>query len=288
MKQKPQIISDSLVKTKCKLGESPIWSPREHVLYWTDIDEQLIFRYDPQTRHFSSFELPNKVGSLGLVEDGGLVLAVENGFAFWDGDGKNVELAHQTIPDGSPCMMNDGKVDPMGRFWAGSKGPKGHSNLWFLERQNTVKEVLSGLSISNGLDWESDAFYFTDSLDSRIYRYDFDLATGQICNPEVFFESPIGVPDGLTLDANGNIWTAIWDGWKVLQLSPNGKILQKIELPVQRPTSVCFGGPALKTLFITTASVDLKKEDLSLQPLAGDLFAFEAEVSGRPCNYFLK
>jgi len=288
MDKQKNFVSDSLVKTRCKLGESPVWSTREHALYWTDIDEQLIFRFDPQTRHFSSFELPKKVGSMGLIESGGFVLAVADGFAFWDGCGKTVESIQQTISEDSPCMMNDGKVDPMGRFWAGSKGPKGLSALWCLDRKKSVKKVLDGLGISNGLDWESNSFYFTDSLDSRIFRYDFDLTTGQIRNPEVFFESPIGVPDGLTLDADGNVWTAIWDGWKVLQLSPTGEILQGIELPVQRPTSVCFGGPAMKTLFITSASIDLSTEALSLQPLAGDLFAFEAEVSGRPCNYYLK
>lgn len=288
MKPRKIIISDSLVKARNKLGESPLWSSKEHALYWTDIEEQLILRYDPQTRQFSSFELPCKVGSMGLIEDGGMVLAAEDGFTFWDGVGKTVELVQKTIPVQSPCMMNDGKVDPMGRFWAGSKGPKGLSSLWFLERQKRLKKVLGGIGISNGLDWESNVFYFTDSLEARIYRYDYDLATGKIENPTVFFESPIGVPDGLTLDTHGNLWTAIWDGWKVLQLSPTAEILQEIELPVQRPTSVCFGGPSLRTLFITSASVDLSDEALAAQPLAGDLFAFESEVPGRPCNYFTK
>jgi sugar lactone lactonase YvrE len=288
MATKKQIITDSLVNSKNKLGESPLWSTKEHSLYWTDIEEQLIFRFDPQTKQFSSFELPCKVGSMGLIEDGGMVLAVEDGFAFWDGSGKTVELIRKTIPDQSPCMMNDGKVDPMGRFWAGSKGPKGLSNLWSLGPQKHVKKVLSGLGISNGLDWESNVFYFTDSLDARIYRYDYNLAKGQIKNPSVFFESPNGVPDGLSLDVEGNVWTAIWDGWKILQLSPIAEILQEIELPVQRPTSVCFGGHSLHTLFITSASEDLTAEELVSQPLAGDLFAYESEIPGRPCNYYLR
>ena len=280
-------ITDSLVKTHNILGESPVWSTREHALYWTDIEEQLIFRYDPDTKHFSSYELPCKVGSLALIEDGRFVLAVEDGFAFWDGEGKSVDMLYKTIPNQSPCMMNDGKVDPMGRFWAGSKGPKGLANLWFLEKQNMVQKVLSGLSISNGLDWESSIFYYTDSLDARIYRYDYDLTSGQITNPRVFFESSKGVSDGLTLDYLGNVWTAIWDGWKVLQLSPAGKIMQEIAVPVQRPTSLCFGGIAFKTLFITSASVDLSEEESAAQPLAGDLFAIDLKVSGRPCNYYL-
>ena len=282
------VISNSLIKSRNKLGESPVWSTKEQALYWTDIEEKVILQYVPQTKQFSSFELPFKVGSMGLVEDGGMVLAVENGFAVWDGKAKTVEMIHHTIPQQSPCMMNDGKVDPMGRYWAGSKGPKGLSNLWLLERQNNVKKVLGGLGISNGLDWGSNVFYFTDSLDARIYRYEFDLATGQIQNPIVFFESPIGVPDGLTLDSQGNIWTAIWDGWKVLQLSPSSEILQEIELPVQRPTSVCFGGESLLTLFITSASVDLSDEEMAMQAMAGDIFAFESEIPGRLCNYFIR
>ena len=158
MAQKRQIISQSLIKTRNKLGESPVWSHKEDALYWTDIEDKLIFRYDPQTKQFTSFELPCKVGSLGLVANGGLILAVMDGFAFWDGYGKTVEMLQKTIPDHSPCMMNDGKVDPMGRFWAGSKGPKGHANLWFLENQNKLQKVLTGLGISNGLDWESNIF----------------------------------------------------------------------------------------------------------------------------------
>ncbi len=285
---KKQIITNSLVKTHNKLAESPVWSIKEHALYWTDIEEKQIFRYDPQTKQLVSFELPCKVGSMGLIEDGGMVLAVEDGFALWDGKSRTFEMIHQTIPDQSPCMMNDGKVDPMGRFWAGSKGPKGLANLWFLEKQNKVQKVLAGLGISNGLDWDSKTFYFTDSLDARIYRYDYDSFSGQIQNPSVFFESPIGVPDGLTLDSQGNLWTAIWDGWKVLQLSPASEILQEIELPVQRPSSVCFGGGSLRTLFITSASVDLSDDELAKQSLAGDIFSFESEIPGKPCSYYLR
>ncbi|HSN94694.1 MAG TPA: SMP-30/gluconolactonase/LRE family protein [Anaerolineaceae bacterium] len=281
-----QVITQSLINTRNKLGESPVWSTREQVLYWTDIEEQLVFRFNPETSQFSTFELPSKVGSFGLVEDSGLILAVQDGFAFWDGYGKSIKMLQKTIPEQSPCMMNDGKVDPMGRFWAGSKGPKGLASLWFLEKQNRLHKVLTGLGISNGLDWGTNVFYFTDSLDARIYRYDYDLATGQIENPTVFFESPKGVPDGLCIDREGNVWSAIWDGWKVIQLSPEGKILSEIELPVQRPTSLCFGGPTLQTIFITSASVDLSDEALAAQPMAGHLFAIETKTSGRPCNYF--
>ncbi|MEA4811744.1 MAG: SMP-30/gluconolactonase/LRE family protein [Anaerolineaceae bacterium] len=280
-------ITDSLLRVKNLLGEGPVWSSKEHCLYWTDIEEKLIFRLDPQTKHFSSFELPCKVGCIAFREAGGMVLAVEDGFAFWDGQSTNVDSIHKIIPAQSPCMMNDGKVDPFGRFWAGSKGPKGKANLWYLDGSKKVHKVLSGLGIANGLDWEIKSFYFTDSADRCIYRFDYDLESGKIANKSIFFESEIGVPDGLCLDSKGNIWTALWDGWQVLQLSPDGQIMQQVSLPVQRPTSLCLGGEGLKTLFITSASTELTQAELAGQPLAGDLFALEVEIPGRPANYFL-
>lgn len=263
-----------------------MWSLPEQALYWSDIDEQFIYRYHLETAHLEKWKMPSPVGSMGFVSGGGLILAVKDGFALWDGVSNSVQTMAKTIAPESPCMMNDGKVDPQGRFWAGSKGPKGLSALWMAEG-NKLRKVLTGLGIANGLDWIHHSFYFTDSLEGKIYRFDYEPVTGKIKNRTLFYEAETGVPDGLSLDREGNVWTAIWDGWKILQISPSGTVLQEIQMPVQRPTSVCFGGPDLQTLFITSARVDLSDQELSLQPLAGDVFAMQTEVPGRPANLYI-
>ena len=178
-------------------------------------------------------------------------------------------------------LFNDGKIDPIGRFWIGSKGPQGMSSLWIL-KNNNLEEKIPNLSISNGLDWnvERGYFYHTDSAENTIYRYKIDPEFKNLSDKEAFFQTTMGTPDGMTLDTEGNIWTAIWDGWKVIQLNPEGKILTEIALPVQRPTSLAFGGKDFKSLFITSAFVGLSESERQSQASAGNLFMLKTSSSG--------
>ncbi len=188
--------------------------------------------------------------------------------------------------------MNDGRVDQAGRFWAGSKGPTGTAALFKLNPDQTCQKVLPGITISNGIDWSLDntICYYTDSGNQTIYQYQFDPVEGALMEPKVFFslkdDPNSATPDGLCLDSAGNIWTAIWDGSKVLQLSPEGKILQEVRLPVSRPTSIAFSGSEFKDLYITSASTGLTAKQLNQQPYAGDLFVFQTKIPGRPANFF--
>lgn len=278
-------LSNSYIKSSDQLGESPVWDHRRGLLFWVDIDNGVIHSLEPETKQLLNYALHEKIGCLALAGEGDFILATESGLYLWNPESNQKRLLLSVqLPD--PRMLfNDGKIDPLGRFWIGSKGPKGMSSLWLL-KDNHLEEIISNLSISNGLDWDlvRGYFYHTDSGDNSIFRYQINLETTELSNKEVFFKPEIGSPDGLTLDKDGNIWTAIWDGWKVLQLNPEGEILTEISLPVKRPTSLVFGGKSFDTLFITSASVDLSETERLSQPAAGDLFMLKTRFTGNPSN----
>ncbi|HOE35668.1 MAG: SMP-30/gluconolactonase/LRE family protein [Chloroflexi bacterium] len=285
-----RFISNSLIQVGNILGECPLWHPTENALYWLDIDAGLLHRFTPYLEKMEVFDLGLRAGSFGFRKNGGLVLATETGFAFWSEQaGASADIVWLYPKDG-PIMMNDGRVDSQGRFWAGSKGPAGASSLFQLRPDGSYAPVLNNLTISNGIDWSPDGrfCYFTDSGEQAIYRY--AVQDDNLHEKELFFSTSLrrhpGTPDGLCVDAAGNIWSAIWDGSKVIQLSPQAEILQEIYLPVSRPTSIAFGGADLRDLYITSASVDLTPEQLSNQPRAGDLFRCRVEIPGRPPHFF--
>ncbi len=171
------------------------------------------------------------------------------------------------------------------------EGTKNQAKLFIFDKDKKLHVIkLEELTISNGIDWSLDnrVFYHTDSGERTIFRYDFDPQTLELSNKNVFYIPEVGTPDGLTIDSQDNLWFAIWDGWKVVQLSPDGELMSEIELPVQRPTSVILGGQDLKTLFITSASVDLPEATLyGEQPMAGDLFAVQVTIPGKKANRML-
>ena len=281
-------LTDSLIHCANILGEGPLWHPAEQKLYWIDIDLGLIQTLEPITAQRQTFNVGKKLGCYAFRQEGGLILATASGFAFWDAAGGTRQDLVSIYPPDSPLMMNDGRVDLAGRFWAGSKGPHGMASLFRLDPDLRLQQILSGVTISNGIDWSPDGCwcYYTDSGENRLHRFRFDLENGTLSDRQVFFHPGQGTPDGLTVDSAGNIWTALWDGWKVVQLSPEGDLMQEIELPVSRPTAVALGGSDLRTLFITSARADLSPADLAAQPLAGDLFSVRVETPGKPANLF--
>lgn len=285
-------LSEPLLHIKNILGESPHWHPIEQRLYWLDIEAGRLFCLNPTDLNVEYYDLGIRAGSFGFRKEGGLILATETGFGFWSSQDCTIFNPINLYEVDQGIMMNDGQVDRAGRFWAGSKGPTGTAALFKLNPDQTWQKVLPGVTISNGIDWSLDdtICYYTDSGNQTIYQYQFGPVKGALREPKVFFslrdDPNPATPDGLCLDSAGNIWTAIWDGSKVLQLSPEGKILQEVRLPVSRPTSVAFGGSEFKDLYITTASTELTAKQLNQQPYAGDLFVFKTEISGRPANFF--
>jgi sugar lactone lactonase YvrE len=246
----------------------------------------LLYGFCPYTLEVEVHSIGQKVGCVALTKSERLLLATEFGFAFYQPGDPPPQNFCNVIPLGSGNMFNDGKISPDGAFWVGSKGPAGTSRLYSLDQDLCFTTVIDGLSISNGIGWSQDGcfFYHTDSFDRHIYRY--TTVNNALTRREIFYTPPTGTPDGLTIDSDGNIWTALWDGSRVIQLSPEGFELAEILLPVSRPTSVSFGGADLRTLFITSASVDLSAKELSTQPYAGDLFSIRLPNFGLPENRF--
>lgn len=271
------------------LGEGPLWCPREGMLYWLDIKRPAINRFDPEAGRAGHWPMPSDIGCMALREEGGMVVALRSGFALLDLDTGAIEAISDPESDRPGNRFNDGKVDRQGRFWAGTLNdaesePLG--SLYRLDPDRTVTLMQDGVVVSNGIGWSPDdrTMYFTDSAIRTIWAYDFDPDSGAIANRRIFAEVPdgTGYPDGLTVDCEGYVWSAVWDGWRLVRYDPAGRIDREVVVPVQRPTSCMLGGPELKTLYVTSASIHLDAGALERGPLAGGLFALDVDTAGLP------
>ena len=275
---------EHILAAQNKLGEGPVWNPDEQALYWVDIEKGCVHRLYPKTGRHDVFDVGLPVGALGFRASGGLVMATRDGFAFWDPETQALRFIADPEPDRPGARFNDGAVDRQGRFWAGTMGQGPTSSLYRLDPDGSVHRMESGVTISNGIGWSPDdrTMYFTDSLLKVIYAYDFDPATGAIENRRPFVHTPEeeGVPDGLTVDSEGFVWSARWGGWKVTRYDPTGTVEHEIRLPVQYPTSCTFGGPQLDELYVTSAWTAVTEAERGAQPWAGDLFRLQAGVKG--------
>jgi sugar lactone lactonase YvrE len=274
------------------LGEGPVWVAEEQALYWVDILGPVLQRWQPASESHQHWKMPTDIGCFALREQGGAVLGLRTGFAFLDFPSGKVSPLADPEATKAYTRFNDGKCDRCGRFWAGTMdevGPKTRGALYRLDPDGKYHQMISGIGISNGLGWSPDnrIMYYTDSAKHTIWAYDFDLERGEIKNERVFVQTPDAyVPDGLTVDTDGFIWSAKWDGWKVVRYSPDGSVDLEVQLPVQRPTSCIFGGVALRQLYITSASTGLNEAELAEQPLAGSIFVLDAPTQGLPETRF--
>jgi sugar lactone lactonase YvrE len=278
-----------IVDCKNVLGEGAVWCPREQVLWWIDISSPTLWRFEPCSGRVEHWPLPKPPGSFALRKDGGFLFAFRNGFATLEEPGG--ELNWRDVPGlvlGDE-RFNDGKADRAGRFWTGTLDRKlgaAIGQLYRVELGLRVTAMDRGFTISNGIGWSPDdrIMYFTDTPSRRIYRYDFDAASGRIANRRVFaeVEPGHGGPDGMTVDAEGCVWSAQFDRWCIHRYTPEGRLERSIRLPVQRPTTCMFGGPDLATLYVTSARMDLAADALAAQPHAGGLFALDPGVRGLP------
>lgn len=270
------------------LGEVPVWDVAEQALYWVDIEGRLLQRLTPSTGKVERWEMPERIACFALREKGGLIVAFASGIAFYDlGTGAIDWIAR---PDPVPTnRFNEGKCDRLGRFWAGTMDDRltHHSgSLFRVDPDLSVTRVLDGIGISNSIVWSLDdrEFYFADTLDGAIDRFDYDAAAGTLSNRRRIVDlagTGIG-PDGSTIDTEGYLWNAQWDGWRLARYAPDGRLDRIVELPVQKPTSCMFGGPDLRTLYVTSAIWDLTAEQLRDQPQAGGLFALDVGIGGVP------
>ena len=282
---------EHFLTTKNKLGEGPLWHPEEELLYWVDIEGEYFHRYSPETGKGDTVPVGQPIGCLAFRASGGLVLGLRDGLAFWDQETAEIEIIENPEAGRANARFNDGKVGPGGRFWAGTLGEDDQSCLYKLNLDGSISTMETGIQISNGIGWSPDhkIMYYTDSPLRVIYAYDFDLDSGSISNRRDFVKVPVedGFPDGLTVDSEGFVWSAHWDGWRLTRYDPSGNVEHVVYLPVQRPTSCTFGGRDLDQLFITSAWTGLNDTDRKEQPLAGDLFLLQADVKGQKENEFL-
>jgi sugar lactone lactonase YvrE len=289
----PRISAELVADARTMLGEGPIWDDREQCVWWVDILGESLHRTDPVTGQDDVIPVGQMVGALGLRDRGGLVAASRDGFVGIDAASGRIERLADVEADRPSSRMNDGKVDPRGRFWAGTTDidhRAGLGTLYRLDADLTVSPMLPEVTISNGLDWTADGatMYFIDTPTRRVDRFSFDPSTGSIADRTmaVSIRPRAGDPDGMTLDAEDHLWVALWDGWAVERYAPDGSLELRVEVPAAQATSCTFGGSDLDLLFITTAQKDFPAGGKPDQPHAGGLFVCRPGVRGRPAHRF--
>ncbi|QMW61203.1 SMP-30/gluconolactonase/LRE family protein [Devosia sp. MC521] len=275
------------------LGEGPYWSAEDKKLYFVDILAPSVHAGDPEKGTYTSVTVPELVGFMVPRTRGGFVAGMHGDIRGIDMPTGSVTTLARLEADRPGNRFNDGKCDRKGRLWGGTLAidtSPDQGRLWRLDPDGKAYEMDRGIHVSNGLDWSPDdkTFYFTDTAKQTIYAYDFDLESGSISGRRPFVVVPEseGKPDGLTVDAEGFLWVAHWDGWCVTRYDPEGKVERVINLPVPRPTSCVFGGEDLQTLFVTTARIRLSAAQLADAPLSGSVFAIDTGIKGLPSNMF--
>lgn len=264
------------------VGESPIWDVVEQALYYIDILEHKVLRWHPASGDHREWTVPDMIGSMALRESGGAIVALVDGIHSLDfATGEVAPLALLDPPDPA-IQLADGKVDRMGRFVFGTshrKAAEPAGGLFSLAG-GKITRLDSGITLGNGPCWSPDdkTLYHADSMALSIYAYDYDLATGSATNRRLFFDTtPYGpIPDGATIDAQGNMWVAICEGGVVLSLSPAGEVLHVIEMPTRLPASCMFFGPDLDRLFVPSINPSFFGRD----PAEGDGWSYVVDGLG--------
>ena len=280
---------ECVLDVKASLGECPLWSVDEQALYWVDINAPSLNRFDPASGANAAWPMPQSIGCFALRERGGFVAALRDGFWLVNPDGtldRRVALAPY---DPAHHRFNDGRADPQGRFWAGSMNERRDAStgaLYRFDPDSTLTAMITNIMIANGLAFSPDSrtMYHTDTPTRTIAAWDFDPATGAIANRRVFarFSGEADHPDGAAVDREGCYWSALYHGAKVVRLSPRGERLAEYPLPAMCPTMCAFGGPDLKTLYVTSARQRREAEELARLPQSGGIFAMRVDVPGLP------
>ena len=275
----PELVADY----QCQVGEGPMWHPMEKRVYWTDIPAGRMFRFDPSTGEHERFYEGEEVGGFTVQDDGALLLFMARGaVARWrDGD-----LSHivDEIPEERESRFNDVIADPAGRVFCGTM-PTGDrlGRLYRLDLDGSLTVVLEGIGISNGMGFTPDRrqMYYTDSQARSIYIFDYDIDSGAITNQRVFVETPEGqgIPDGMTVDAEGYVWSARWDGSFLCRYTPQGVEERRVAFPAKKVSSAIFAGDDLTDIYVTTAGGQDKAEE---GPGAGGLFRLNLGIRGAP------
>ena len=274
------------------LGESPVWVVDEDRLYWVDIQTCRLFQYEPASKRTRNWRFESRITSIAPRASGGYVATFAEGFAELGSGMERVGSLAEPEQDVPNNRFNDAKVDPGGRFWAGTmdeREARPSGAIYRLDTQLACRRMDDGYVVSNGPAFSPDGslLYCADSKLGVVYRCEID-SSGHVSDKRRFIEFPehAGCPDGMTVDEEGCLWVCHWGGSRVTRFSGSGQAIGTIRLPVRNVTSCCFGGPGLDVLYITSARQGIGPDALSSQPLAGGLFACVPGVRGVPAPCF--
>ncbi len=290
------------VASAAVLGESPVWHPREQALYYVDIAGHKLQRFDPKSGDLQHWEFETDVASFAPRMDGSMIVAMRDGLWHFDPRSGERDLLAKPPYDPKTERFNDGKCDPQGRFWVGTIYEPRDPALATLNcfSHDKLARRIGGVTVLNGLAWSPSGrtMHWSDTRTATIFAADFDPQTGAISRQRVFASFPPkqpgqdldsygGRPDGAAMDAEGCYWASMFEGQRIVRLSPEGDLLREVVLPVRCPTMPCFGGADLKTLFITSSRENRPQAELIEQPYAGCVLALEVDVPGLPVNFAL-
>jgi sugar lactone lactonase YvrE len=278
-----------VLDAKAAIGENPVWSIEERVLYWLDTTQRAIHRFDPQSGVNQTWRMPDLVCSFALREDRGLIVALGAGVYLVDLETMSLDAIAGEVTDKTQTRLNDGRCDRAGRFWVGGMDLEKHrriASLYRVDPDHSIHKVVDELIVSNGLAWSPDSrtMYHSDSRQNVIWAYNYDLKTGIPSNRRVFATTnpEEGLPDGAAVDAEGFYWSAGVRGGRVTRYAPDGSVDTVIKLPISLPSMCAFGGDNLDILYVTSAREFLSESKLSEEPLAGGVFAIDVGVRGLP------
>ncbi|XP_051882231.1 regucalcin-like isoform X2 [Pristis pectinata] len=292
---------ECVVNEKYSAAESPVWEEKDGTLLYVGISEQNVYRWNPTNNQVKKVHVDAPVGSVVPRNSGGYVLALGKKFAFLDWETRVVTDITEVDSEKSNIRFNDGKVDPAGRFLAGTMGMEARpgelerhqGSLYALQTDHSVVKHFNQVDVSNGLAWSLDhkIFYYIDSLCFTVDAFDYDLQSGKMSNRRVVYklEQDEVIPDGQCIDREGKLWVACYNGGRVLRIDPEtGKRIQTVKLPVSKTTSCCFGGKDYAELYVTSATKRMDQESLQREPLAGGIFKVTGlGVKGIPPHSFM-
>jgi sugar lactone lactonase YvrE len=278
-----------VLDSRARLGESPVWSAQESMLYWVDIKAPSLNRLDPVSGNNTAVTMPEHIGFVALAESGGFIAGFRSGLWRLDERGTRLDQLAANPEDQQTSRFNDGRADRHGRLFAGTiDEPKagGRAHLYRYDERG-LTAVIGGLLTSNGLAFSPDGrwLYHSDTPTFTVYRYAYDPDRGDLGERSVFVRltptaTDRGRPDGAAVDAEGCYWTALYEGGRVQRYSPLGELLFEHPVPARCPTMVAFGGRDLRTLYVTSARDGRSEQELQALPLSGGVFAMRVDVPG--------
>ncbi len=281
---------ETIIPAANVLGEGILWDDAAAVLWWTDIQSSELLRFDWKTQRLQRNALPHRLGSFGLVQGSGdIIAAFANGIALYHPESAALQWISQPAAAYPHLRFNDGRVDRQGRFWTGTmietESARADATLYCVSANGGTTERERGLKITNGICSSPDGrrLYLADSPRAIIYCYDLDPDTGTLLHRRPFARTSGGAyPDGANVDEHGCVWSAQWGGSRVVRYAPDGSVDHTLELPVSQPTCVAFGGPDRDLLFISSAREGLSAAQLAQQPHAGDVLVYRVRFKGLP------